>query len=848
MVAACLVVGALPGRAWAQEEVLIEIGEAWAYTKGTVAPPADWNQPGFDEAGWLQGPTGIGYGDNAAGTPDDATVLDDMMGSYMAFFARKTFTVSNLASVIRLVLVIDYDDGFVGYLNGVEVVRRGFTAGSAVAFDAAATSHEAGTAEYIDVGIVELQAGDNLLAFELHNTAIGSTDASFLPRLIANGNLPPTGLGCARVMATGAVNLTWTNSQTYDSIDIQRNGVVIDTVAGNVTTYSDAAPSTLDNQYQVIGVTGGSGLPSINTCTVGCTASTLTCQLGLVGGLTQASISWTALPGVTTTQILREGAAVATPAPGETSYVDPDVENLEIEDDTDYTVIQTNAAGDTCSVNCGLSLCPEGLTATAIDSTTLQLTWTNLVKPWDHFELSRDGVLLDGAIPGTATSFTDTTISLVVGNSYDYLLHPVAVPGSELPMPGTQCDETFTYAHVPEVAEYLPPTGGWDYEIDFTAADDAYNPVAGETGNLDGQWIRAIGVDGWDGSDAADQDVAAPDGPAPGGIDIVSRPGLGPCESDAGALRLLDPGNPGVASAIFPVAFTAPNNSAILLGLDLGSPGTNLLRSGITLSTRLRTSPDAPAYMNPQPASMDGAPVTAGIGQVGVYYRMDPAFPGEGATAGAAVALVSGANSGDLAVSTNPETDLDAAGISKFLSVWMTIVGGATPDTYDVQVYVNGSTTPSSEMAGAGVTLQGGQADLGPSVFNYLAIGSNNVGDDAMIEIDYVAYKKGVFPPSNLTPCEPVTGGQFRRGDTDGSRTVNITDPIFTLNWLFGGGPTPTCQDTADADDSGSVNITDPIFELNALFAGGPPVRPPGTTNCGPDPSQDNLPACIYNC
>jgi hypothetical protein len=89
---------------------------------------------------------------------------------------------------------------------------------------------------------------------------------------------------------------------------------------------------------------------------------------------------------------------------------------------------------------------------------------------------------------------------------------------------------------------------------------------------------------------------------------------------------------------------------------------------------------------------------------------------------------------------------------------------------------------------------------------------------------------------------------QFRRGDTDGSKAVNITDMIRILNFLFAGGPAPTCQDTADTDDSGGLNITDGIYGLNFLFAGGRPIPAPGPAACGVDPTSDALPACTYEC
>ncbi|MHC4295806.1 MAG: hypothetical protein ACYS7Y_00750, partial [Planctomycetota bacterium] len=39
----------------------ISVGDTWRYFKGTVEPPANWNDLGFDDSSWLLGPTGIGY-------------------------------------------------------------------------------------------------------------------------------------------------------------------------------------------------------------------------------------------------------------------------------------------------------------------------------------------------------------------------------------------------------------------------------------------------------------------------------------------------------------------------------------------------------------------------------------------------------------------------------------------------------------------------------------------------------------------------------------------------------------------------------------------------------------------
>lgn len=77
---------------------------------------------------------------------------------------------------------------------------------------------------------------------------------------------------------------------------------------------------------------------------------------------------------------------------------------------------------------------------------------------------------------------------------------------------------------------------------------------------------------------------------------------------------------------------------------------------------------------------------------------------------------------------------------------------------------------------------------------------------------------------------------QFKRGDPNGDNNVNISDGVYILDFLFVGGPTPTCSETADSNDDGSVNITDGIYILDYLFLGGGPPPPPGPTTCGPDP------------
>jgi hypothetical protein len=81
----------------------------------------------------------------------------------------------------------------------------------------------------------------------------------------------------------------------------------------------------------------------------------------------------------------------------------------------------------------------------------------------------------------------------------------------------------------------------------------------------------------------------------------------------------------------------------------------------------------------------------------------------------------------------------------------------------------------------------------------------------------------------------------FLRGDANGDRGVDISDPIRTFDFLFRGGATPKCLDAADANDDGAVDISDSIWTLLSIFRGGSEPPAPGTFIDGFDPTPDDL-------
>lgn len=93
--------------------------------------------------------------------------------------------------------------------------------------------------------------------------------------------------------------------------------------------------------------------------------------------------------------------------------------------------------------------------------------------------------------------------------------------------------------------------------------------------------------------------------------------------------------------------------------------------------------------------------------------------------------------------------------------------------------------------------------------------------------------------------CNVLDRPRFRRGDANNNSSVDISDAIGILSFLFLGTFEPTCPDALDVGDDGKIDISDPVRLLGFLFTGAqPPPPPPGPRDCGVDPSDDDLPDC----
>src|SRR5262245_26260850 len=115
-------------------------------------------------------------------------VTAEMKNVNSSAWLRTPFVATNVASVDQLTLRVRYDDGFVAYINGVEVARANAPSDPLFYNARATAAHYASSAQEFYVSPSLLQEGTNLLACRGLNLDAGDRDFLLFPELIARSS------------------------------------------------------------------------------------------------------------------------------------------------------------------------------------------------------------------------------------------------------------------------------------------------------------------------------------------------------------------------------------------------------------------------------------------------------------------------------------------------------------------------------------------------------------------------------------------------------------------------------------------------------------------------------------
>jgi hypothetical protein len=175
-----------------------------------------WHRSGYADPWWSAGALPIGYGYATLGT----NVGGVMAGRTPSLYLRKEFTATaaQAGSDGVLKLQIEYDDGFIAFLNGVEIARANMGPPKHFAYAAQPAYNNRPSAAMVEISLgaasTRLLTGTNLLCIQGHNAVTDPAANNFAStatfrinaglRMDAGGSVP-----AATLVGYGAAGGNW---------------------------------------------------------------------------------------------------------------------------------------------------------------------------------------------------------------------------------------------------------------------------------------------------------------------------------------------------------------------------------------------------------------------------------------------------------------------------------------------------------------------------------------------------------------------------------------------------------------------------------------------------------------
>jgi hypothetical protein len=210
-------------------------------TEASSPDRTSWRNQSFDDSTWPVLPATFYYGEtNFLGTR-----LTNMQGAYTTIFLRKDFYLGDPTTMTNFFLNAVCDDGFVACVNGTPVVLYSppTNALNEITITSVASTNAAEPVRFIahplPMPASYLQAGPNVLAVQVFNLSLGSSDLVFDAELTAE-TVPGTELRVATVspmpgrLFTSLTQITVTFSEPVTGV-VAAAMLVNDVGATNVT-------------------------------------------------------------------------------------------------------------------------------------------------------------------------------------------------------------------------------------------------------------------------------------------------------------------------------------------------------------------------------------------------------------------------------------------------------------------------------------------------------------------------------------------------------------------------------------------------------------------------------------
>jgi hypothetical protein len=149
-------------------------GDLWKYFDAGTDPGINWTGADYDDGSWDEGESQIGYGET-----DQITTV---AGRHTATYFRRTIEIPDPENFSSFTAGLIRDDGAIVFLNGTEVWRNQMPEGPVdftTIADASASGSNERDFQIFDIPAGLFVAGENIIAVEIHQRPVQSSDMSF---------------------------------------------------------------------------------------------------------------------------------------------------------------------------------------------------------------------------------------------------------------------------------------------------------------------------------------------------------------------------------------------------------------------------------------------------------------------------------------------------------------------------------------------------------------------------------------------------------------------------------------------------------------------------------------------
>jgi cysteine-rich repeat protein len=244
------------GLATAAETVLVQAGSSMTYLANTANPGlgTTWTAEAFTPSGWSSGSYGVGYEVNLPGAA--SLLATTVSTASLSVYTRATFSIADVSAVNNLFVGADYDDGYIVWINGVEVRRVSMPTGTP-GWSTSATSHESSNGASPNYGtLVDISAtalpvlhdGTNVMAVGVWNTGTGSSDLVLVPKLSMNVDSSVTRGPYLQLGTPSSTVVRWRTNIASNSC------VRYGTLQGSLTSITCDPASTTEHVVNVTGL------------------------------------------------------------------------------------------------------------------------------------------------------------------------------------------------------------------------------------------------------------------------------------------------------------------------------------------------------------------------------------------------------------------------------------------------------------------------------------------------------------------------------------------------------------------------------------------------------------------